>query len=54
MNNQKPTRKKNEERLIQSNLNAKICNREQTELKKADRTVGVNCNIFSNISSGMA
>ena len=24
----------------------------KTELKKADRTVGVNCNIFSNISSG--
>ena len=23
-----------------------------TELRKADRTVGVNCNIFSNISSG--
>ena len=28
---------------------------EQTELGKADRTVGVNCyDIFSNISSGMA
>ena len=25
---------------------------EETELRKADRTVGVNCNIFSNISSG--
>ena len=27
---------------------------EETELRKADRTVGVNCNIFSNISSGTA
>ena len=27
---------------------------EETGLRKADRTVGVNCNIFSNISSGMA
>ena len=27
---------------------------EGTELRKADRTVGVNCNIFSNISSGTA
>ena len=27
---------------------------EETELKKADRTVGVNCNKFSNISSGTA
>ena len=27
---------------------------DDTELRKADRTVGVNCNIFSNISSGMA
>ena len=27
---------------------------EETELRKADRTVGVNCNIFSNISSGRA
>ena len=26
---------------------------EETELRKADRTVGVNCNIFSNISSGV-
>ena len=26
----------------------------ETELRKADRTVGVNCNIFSNISSGTA
>ena len=25
---------------------------EETELRKADRTVWVNCNIFSNISSG--
>ena len=25
-----------------------------TELRKADRTVWVNCNIFSNISSGTA
>ena len=25
---------------------------EETELRKADRTVGVNCYIFSNISSG--
>ena len=24
---------------------------EESELRKADRTVGVNCNIFSNISS---
>ena len=28
--------------------------RGQTELKRADRTVGVNCNIFSNISLGTA
>ena len=27
---------------------------EKTELRKADRAVGVNCNIFSNISSGTA
>ena len=27
---------------------------EETELRKADRMVGVNCNIFYNISSGMA
>ena len=27
---------------------------EETELRKADRTVGVNCNIFSNTSSGTA
>ena len=27
---------------------------EETELRKADRTVGVKCNIFSNISSGTA
>ena len=27
---------------------------EETELRKADRTVGVNCNKFSNISSGTA
>ena len=27
---------------------------EESELRKADRTVGVNCNIFSNISSGTA
>ena len=27
---------------------------EETELRKADRTVGVNCFIFSNISSGKA
>ena len=27
---------------------------EQTELRKADRTVGVNCYIFCNISSGTA
>ena len=27
---------------------------ESTELRKADRTVGVNCNIFSNISLGTA
>ena len=27
---------------------------EETELRKADRTVAVNCNIFSNISSGTA
>ena len=26
----------------------------ETDLRKADRTVGVNCNIFSNISSGTA
>ena len=26
--------------------------REETELRKVDRTVGVNSNIFSNISSG--
>ena len=26
----------------------------KTKLRKADRTVGVNCNIFSNISSGTA
>ena len=26
----------------------------ETELRKADRTAGVNCNIFSNISSGTA
>ena len=25
---------------------------EETDLRKADRTVGVNCNVFSNISSG--
>ena len=27
---------------------------EETELRKADRTVGVNCTMFSNISSGTA
>ena len=27
---------------------------EETELRKADRTVGDNCNTFSNISSGTA
>ena len=27
---------------------------EETELRKPDRTVGVNCYIFSNISSGTA
>ena len=27
---------------------------EESELRKADRTVGVNCNLFSNISSGTA
>ena len=27
---------------------------EKIALRKADRTVGVNCYIFSNISSGMA
>ena len=26
----------------------------ETELRKADRTVGMNCNIFPNISSGTA
>ena len=26
-------------------------NYEETELRKVDRTVGVNCNIFSNISN---
>ena len=26
---------------------------EETELRKADRTAGVNCYIFSNISSGI-
>ena len=27
---------------------------EESELRKADRTVGVNCNLFFNISSGTA
>ena len=27
---------------------------EETELRKSDRAVGVNCNISSNILSGMA
>ena len=40
----------------QCHTHGEYCNGklEETELRKADRTVGVNCNIFSNISSGTA
>ena len=41
---------------IQAFKNVKYLQRNvwKTKLRKADRTVGVNCNIFSNISSGTA
>ena len=32
----------------------KVAGEQETNLRKADRTVGVNCYIFSNISSGTA
>ena len=48
-----PLRLEFDNRLSRS-IKKRLKGSEETELRKADRTVGVNCNIFFNISSGTA